>query len=52
LSRYSDTDLGRLLRRAESVDRTVKGLDSAPVWPAITGLVLDLLAPASHRLSA
>jgi DNA polymerase-3 subunit delta len=52
LSRYSDAELGRLLRRAEGVDRTVKGLDSAPVWPAITGLVLDLLAPASHRLSA
>lgn len=52
LSRYSDAELGRLLRRAETVDRTVKGLDSAPVWPAITGLVLDLLAPASHRLSA
>jgi DNA polymerase-3 subunit delta len=52
LSRYSDADLSRLLRRAESVDRTVKGLDNAPVWPAITGLVLDLLAPESHRLSA
>lgn len=52
LSRYSDAELGRLLRRAEGVDRTVKGLDSAPVWPAITGLVLDLLAPGSHRLSA
>jgi DNA polymerase III subunit delta len=52
LARYSDAELGRLLRRAETVDRTVKGLDSAPVWPAITGLVLDLLAPASHRLSA
>lgn len=52
LSRYSDAELGRLLGRAESVDRTVKGQDSAPVWPAITGLVLDLLAPASHRLSA
>lgn len=52
LSRYSDAELGRLLRRAEGVDRTVKGLDRTPVWPAITGLVLDLLAPESHRLSA
>jgi DNA polymerase-3 subunit delta len=52
LSRYSDAELRRLLRRAEGVDRTVKGFDTAPVWPAITGLVIDLLAPASHRLSA
>lgn len=52
LTRYSDADLSRLLRRTERVDRTVKGLDGLPVWPAITGLVLDLLAPASYRLSS
>lgn len=52
LSRYSDAELGRLLERTVSVDRAVKGLDALPVWPAITGLVLDLLAPATHRLSA
>jgi DNA polymerase-3 subunit delta len=45
LARYSDPELGRLLGRAASVDRTVKGLERAPVWEAITGLVLDLLAP-------
>lgn len=52
LGRYSDAYLGRLLRQAENVDRAAKGVDSAPVWPAITGLVLALLAPESHRLSA
>jgi DNA polymerase-3 subunit delta len=50
LTRYSDADLRHLLSRAAGVDRTVKGLDVVPAWPAITGLVLDLLAPEAQRL--
>ena len=45
LSRYTDAELGSLISSAVRVDRTVKGLERAPVWPAITGLVLELLAP-------
>jgi DNA polymerase-3 subunit delta len=52
LARYSNADLCRLLERVVAVDRAAKGLDALPVWEAITGLVLDLLAPKSHRLSA
>jgi DNA polymerase-3 subunit delta len=52
LARYSKADLCRLLERVVGVDRAAKGLDVAPVWEAITGLVFDLLAPESHRLSA
>lgn len=45
LARYTDAELGRLLAQAARVDRTVKGLERAPVWEAITSLVLDALAP-------
>lgn len=51
LERFSSDDLRRLLRRAASVDRSVKGLDRAPAWEAIVGLVLELLAPEWGRLS-
>ncbi|MGD8339311.1 MAG: DNA polymerase III subunit delta [Gammaproteobacteria bacterium] len=45
LARYSNADLARLLRRAASVDRAIKGGDRAPVWESISSLVLQLLAP-------
>lgn len=45
LQRYSTEDLVRLLRRAASVDRAIKGGDRAPVWESILNLVLAMLAP-------
>lgn len=45
LKRYSNEDLARLLRRAASVDRAIKGGDRAPVWESILDLVLTMLAP-------
>jgi hypothetical protein len=30
----------------------VKGVERAPVWEALTGLVIDLLTPAPARQSA
>lgn len=52
LSRYSDDELRRLLIRTAAVDRSVKGLDRTPAWEAITGLVIEVLAPPSQRLTA
>jgi DNA polymerase-3 subunit delta len=52
LARFSGQELRRLVRRASAVDRAVKGLDRMPAWEAITGLVVELLAPESARLSA
>jgi DNA polymerase-3 subunit delta len=52
LARYSDAELGRLLASAARVDRAVKGIERVPVWPAITGLVLDMLVPTERRQSA
>lgn len=49
LSRYSDAELGRLLTAAARTDRIVKGQLRAPVWEAITSLVLQLLAPQQRR---
>lgn len=52
LQRFSDDDLVRLTRRAAAVDRTVKGIDRLPVWEAVRGLVLEMLAPGRCRLPA
>jgi DNA polymerase-3 subunit delta len=49
LARYSDAELTRLVGVAARVDRVVKGLERAPVWESITGLVLQLLVPAETR---
>lgn len=50
LQRFSDDDIVRLMRRAAAVDRTVKGVDRLPVWEAIGGLILEMLAPDRCRL--
>lgn len=52
LGRYSNARLRYLVQRAAAVDRAVKGLDRTPVWEAVTGLVLELLATESDRLTA
>jgi DNA polymerase-3 subunit delta len=52
LGRYSAAEIARLLDRAVEVDRVVKGLVREPVWEAVTGLVLELLAPRPARQSA
>ena len=52
LRRYSPGQLRQLVADAARVDRTVKGLEPAPVWEAITDLVLDLLVPARHARTA
>lgn len=51
LSRYSVNELVRLMTTAARTDRIVKGQERAPVWEAITDLVLQLLAP-TRKLSA
>jgi glyoxylase-like metal-dependent hydrolase (beta-lactamase superfamily II) len=52
LARYSDVQLAALLEDAARVDRVVEGVERAPVWEALTGLVIDLLTPAPARQSA
>jgi DNA polymerase III delta subunit len=52
LERFSDDDLVRLMRRAAAVDRIVKGVDRLPVWEAVGGLVLEMLAPQRFCLPA
>jgi len=45
LGRYSPDDLGRLLQRAVTVDRVVKGAVPGAPWQAITQLLLLALDP-------
>ena len=52
LRRYSERQLAALVADAARVDRTVKGIERAPVWTSITDLVLDLLVPARHVRTA
>ena len=52
VERFSGEELRRLVQRACAVDRAVKGLDRVPAWEALTGLVIDLLAPETARLPA
>jgi DNA polymerase-3 subunit delta len=52
LARYRLADLEALLARAAEVDRAVKGAGREQPWEAVTGLVLDLLAPERGRRSA
>lgn len=52
LERFSSAQLRGLVKRAAAVDRAIKGIDRVPVWEAITGLVLESLAPESGRLPA
>lgn len=52
VGRYSAAELARLVGRAAEVDRIVKGVERAPVWEAVTALVLELLAPQPARRSA
>lgn len=49
VERFSSEQLRRLVRRASAVDRAVKGVDRMPPWEALTGLVIDLLAPEPAR---
>jgi DNA polymerase-3 subunit delta len=52
LARYTDARLAGLLEEAARVDRVVKGVERAPVWEALIGLVIDLLTPSPARRSA
>lgn len=52
LRRYTQGELARLLTDAARVDRTIKGIEPAPVWEAIVDLTLDLLVPARRARSA
>ena len=52
IDRYDAGALTRLVKSAAHADRVVKGLERAPAWEAVTGLLLDAVRSSGGRQAA